>query len=223
MKRILFTGLFLSIVWMLTATAASAIHLGSFANHVYWYTMSDVYPDTDGGMFYQLGLTDADMLNRIDRPNGAEYMYSEPAFIPFQRMINFDDIGYTFAINVTNYDYWNQMVDHVLVDGNPMFICRNQGAIDVITYPMEWSFTDFYSGQGIDFKNYTIDNLLITIEDLQIKWFDYASEYYWSLTSIITVDGHRGQPSAPVPEPSTLLLFGTSLASLGYKFRRKKK
>lgn len=221
MKKTLFVGSCLSIAWLLAADIADATHLGSFTNDVYWYTMSDTYPDTERGMLYQLGLTDDDMLNRIDRPDGAEYMFSEPAFIPYARRVTFEDIGRTFAVNNTNYDYWNEMVDHLLIDESSLYVCKNQGAIDVSSFPFEWTFTGAYEGQGIDFQNYTIDNLLITIDDLQVRVFDSTSEYYWSLASTITVDGI---PSVPVPEPSILLLLGTSLAGLaGSRLKRKKK
>lgn len=220
----LFAGLISAIVVVLAIDNATATNLGSFTNNVYWYTNSGDYPDTDRGMFYQLGLTDYDILNRIDRPEGTGYMYSEPAFILFAERITSQDIGQTFAINNTNYNAWNQMVEHLLVDGSSMYVCRNQGAIDVFSFPFEWTFTDYYNGNGVDFKSYTIDNLLVTIDDLQIKWFDYGSEYYWSLVSTIIVDGHHGQPSTPVPEPSILLLLGTGLASfVGFGIRKREK
>jgi len=197
---------------------ANAVPLGSVT--INWHNMGD--ERTPNAVIFYTSLasnnmTGSDGLN-VEGVGGS---FPSPTFAPFfSRVISPSDIGFTFAINSSNYAYWDNMVKYVLTDGFQDLVAYDMGSLDTPAIPFIWSFLQNYIGNGIDFQGYKIDNLLLTIDDLYTSGYyrdDPVNGYYrWEATWTLTVDG---QP-APVPEPTTLFLLAAG--ALGLAGLRKK-
>jgi len=196
------------------SSSVNATLLGSISSTLHSEWISNSIP------FYT-SFTDEGIVNGHDSPGGIGNYWPEDAFNPFfNKNLTLDDTNLTFAINGSNYDYWDNLIGNVLVDGNQDWYAANLGYNDPSPYPIKWDFSQLYVGNGIDFQGYIIDNLFLTINDIQVQSINNPDYYTdsWVVDWTLTVDG---QP-APVPEPTTMLLFGSGLLGLaGVRFLKK--
>ncbi len=171
----------------------------------------------DESVLFCMGITDDDIRNQIDQPEGLSGWWPGDAFLFFTDHFTLADAGLTFEINQSNYVFWNSMVNSVLTDGDQDMFYWTLAIEDTGNF-LGWNFSPYYSGNGIDFQEYNINHLSITINDIQVQE-PLPENYSWTVNWTLTVDGQ----SAPIPEPATMLLLCTGMAGLvGVRFRKKK-
>jgi len=212
--------------WILVVCAAVMVSFPGLANAIPLGSVkiSQVCPHhgSDSSVWFYVGLTDNDIVNKIDNPEGVQGGYIAPIFEPLIKMeLTADYVDHTFEINGSNYEYWENMVSYVLTDGDQDWLGYNLGSIDPHPQPFEWSFSNLYTGNRIDFEGYMIQNLLLTIVDIHAE---YATSlpggiplYDWTATWTLTVDGLYAQ----VPEPPMLLLIAAGLICLAANMRNQ--
>ena len=208
LRRLIFI-LFLSCLF---PTGATATTFGSVS-----ISFSDIEWWQQNGQWFDMSFSDDDIINGIDNPVGEGSCFPGPAFDPFfHEYLTPNSAGSTFVINQNNFEFWDNMVNSVLSDGEQDIIALRFGMCDGLQ-SFNWDFSPEYAGNGIDFQGYIIDNLLLTIDDLQVQSFG-PDNYFWTTNLTLAVNA---QP-APVPEPATMFLLCIGMAGLvGVRIRKK--
>lgn len=210
MKRYTWQKIFVLFILLMIPVGVSALPLGSVT--IGW-SSGDYSGGATGAVFYT-SLTDYNIEHGAEQVAGVGGWFPSISFDPFFiRNITTNDIGSTFAINGSNYAYWDNMVQYILTDGTQDLCAYDLGSSDTPGQPLDWKFSQDYAGNGTDFQGYAINGLLLTIDDFQLAGANNYG-YKWIATWTLTVDGQ------PVPEPATLLLFGAGV--LGFAGLRKK-
>lgn len=131
-----------------------------------------------------------------------------------------NSIGKTYYADISSDEY-DYVID-LLTNGKGEYVTYalliNDGAFDC-----SWDFLDIYSGSGVDFEGYSIDNISLIIDGLNLDSAILAPDgtvlylkYGWD----VTVSIHS--KVIPVPEPATILMLIAgiiTMASLGIKYK----
>ena len=181
-------------------------------------------PGYSSGIQYSqlsLGFSDENIQLGIDTPEGrssGHFAMASSYFLFLNENLTVCDIGKNYNIDATSYAYWNNMRDYVLTDGQMDWLLYSVSELDSVSWN-PWAFTTAYAGNGIDFQGYSINYLMVTINDIQRNpMTNYPDQWIVSWTTCVD-----GNPTAPVPEPATMLLLGAGLLGLaGFRNRLKR-
>ncbi len=213
MKKYCCVIMFICCNFFLMPTGSNATSLGT----VTLALQDGAGISNDSSVNFYTGLSGND-IDYTQVEGGGGWFPGTTSFDPFFiKNITPADKGYTFAINGRNYMYWDNMVKYVLTDGTQDLCAYDLDSSDTMPNPIQWSFLQNYDGNGIDFQGYTINNLLLTINDVYtygVHGFGGFESYQWAATWTLTVDGQ------PVPEPATFFLLGAGVLGLA-GFRKK--
>jgi len=120
-----------------------------------------------------------------------------------------DEPGYGFGDIYWNFE--DNTLDNDIFDGNTSLA-------DDVSMAMGWNF-NLLAGQTADITLSLTDST--PLSGFYLTQFDTTSGESIYFSSNLTITGGGGP--APVPEPATMLLFGTGLAGLFGANRRKKR
>ena len=206
------------LIWM-NPVNGSAITLGSSS-----FTLIDWY-----GCYEEENIEEAIASIHLLFGFGEMGMQNAPgntSWTPYPAVKLFDIVGLgTNSIGTTYYadissDEYVYAID-LLTNGKEEYGAYALWFCDGISHD-SWDFHDIYSGNGVDFEGYSIDNISLNIDGFNLQ--DAGSDEYgmwnlyysWDVT--VSIDGH----ATPVPEPATILMliFGIIImTSLGMKYK----
>ncbi len=208
------------LIWM-NSVNGSAITLGSSSftlNDYYWsYSGEKDIDETIASINLLFGFGEIGMQNA---PGITDWSWYAPAVKLFDIVgLGTNSIGETYYADISSdeYDYAIDLLTNGKEEYGSYVLWHNDGECCT-----PWDFHDIYSGNGVDFEGYSINNISLRIDGFNLYYAGFDADGIWGLNYgwdvTVSIDGH----ATPVPEPATILMliFGIIImTSLGMKYK----
>ena len=134
--------------------------------------------------------------------------------------------GFEYSIGAGGEHFASILIPEALPNGDDSFIVEFEGLTETVIAGEPFSFTNVFS-DGV--SEFTINGIDISegVDPNQpfLSGVTFVNGGFSSVLSMnaLTFDTDGGGDPAPIPEPSTLVLFGTGFAGLiGWRYRKKR-